>query len=105
MKVIKYGMTEVEYACQVEKSNGSRREKVIIHKANPSVDMTSQGKDKSFCSRGNVHSPRPNGKILQNPVPLGTNPFYSYSQPLNIWIRQLISLIALDKEIEVSGRR
>jgi hypothetical protein len=51
MKVIKYGMTEVEYACQVEKSDGSRQEKVIIHQDNPSADMINQGKDKSIASR------------------------------------------------------
>jgi hypothetical protein len=42
MKVIKYGMTKVEYACQVEKSDGSRQEKVIVHQENPSVDMISK---------------------------------------------------------------
>jgi hypothetical protein len=47
MKVIKYGMTEVEYACQVEKSDGSRQEKVIIHQDNTSADRISHGKAKS----------------------------------------------------------
>jgi hypothetical protein len=31
------------------KSDGSGQEKVIVHQANPSVDMISQGKAKSIC--------------------------------------------------------
>jgi hypothetical protein len=54
MKVIKYGMTEVEYACQVEKSDGSRQEKVIIHQDNTSVDRISHEKAKSNCFKKEV---------------------------------------------------
>jgi hypothetical protein len=35
MKVIKYGMIEVDFSSQVEKSDGSREEKVIILQENP----------------------------------------------------------------------
>jgi hypothetical protein len=35
MKVIKYGMIEVDFSSQVEKSDGSREEKVTILQANP----------------------------------------------------------------------
>jgi hypothetical protein len=39
MKVIKYGMIEVGFFSQVEKSDGSRQKKVIILQENPSVDI------------------------------------------------------------------
>jgi hypothetical protein len=54
MKVIKYGMTEVDFSSQVEKSDGSSQEKIIIHQDNTSADMISHGKAKPNCFKKEV---------------------------------------------------
>ena len=70
MKVIKYGMIEFEYACQVEKSDGSREEKVVIHLDNTSVDKINHGKVKSNFFKKNLvltiqgYSDKMNGNII-----------------------------------------